>query len=108
MATFPPRPGKFTVPTPGSDTDCIDDMAHQIDLAIEQLQSWRDELQLLSYQIAQGMVQGELDAGTNRASAEDSLPLQALLTRRSRFIQTLSQMMKQSSSILDNLAKNLR
>jgi hypothetical protein len=106
MTTLPPPIGQIRIPTPADDPDSIDDMVHQIGLAIEELVSWRDELQLLRYQIARGEIKGELNEN-NELSEETVLCLQTLLDRRSRFIRTLSQMMKQSSAILDNLVRNL-
>lgn len=103
MTTLPSTIGQIRIPTPSGDPDSIDDMVHQIDLAIEELESWREELQLLRYQIARGEIKGEL----NEMSEDTVLCLQTLLDRRSRFIQTLSQMMKQSSAILDNLVRHL-
>lgn len=102
------QPSSYTLPDKISRIENLPEVTAAVQTEKEQLISFGNELKQFQLEINElDSILAQLDS-MNEISEEMSLRLQMAMDRRSKFISTLSQMMKTISSTQDILVQNLK
>jgi hypothetical protein len=98
----------YTLPNKISRIENLPEVTAAVRTEKEQLSSFGDELKQFQLEINElDSILGKLDS-MNEMSEEMGLRLQMAMDRRSKFISTLSQMMKNISTTQDILVQNIK
>ena len=102
------QPLNYTLPDKISRIENLPEVTAAVRTEKEQLSSFGDELKQFQLEINElDSILGKLDS-MNEMSEEMGLRLQMAMDRRSKFISTLSQMMKKLSTTQDILVQNIK
>lgn len=103
-----PQSPNYTLPTKISRIEDLSEVTAAVRTEKEQISSFSDELRQFQLDVNElDTILTQLDR-INEISEELSLRLQMAMDRRSKFISTLSQMMKKISTTQDILVQNMK